>query len=84
MTAPAAASAAVLPLFSTVKVYVSCPFSVTVVGKRDLLMASLGAAVGATVAVAVTPSASPAPVTRTVLTTVLSAFSGAKAVGAAS
>ena len=40
----AAASAAVLPVFWMVKVYVRRLFSVTVVGERDLLMVSAGAA----------------------------------------
>ena len=67
-----------------VKVYVRRLFSVTVVGERDLLMVSAGAASGATVSVAVTGLASPAPVMDALLVTVPSAVGGAKAVGTAS
>ena len=84
ITMAAAASAAVLPVFWMVKVYVRRLFSVTVVGERDLLMVSAGAASGATVSVAVTGFASPAPVTDALLVTVPSAVGGAKAVGTAS
>ena len=71
------ASAAVLPVFSITKVYVSVPFSVTVVGATDFEIERRGAPPAVTVSVAVTGVFIPSPLADTVLTIVPPAASGA-------
>lgn len=64
---------AVAPRFCSVKVYVSTPASVTVVGHMDLITLKSGAGSAFTVASAVRGAASPPPVTVAVFVTLSSA-----------